>query len=131
MANIFNSISLFVSNLLFTQSEFDNNFNNMKNEYEQMKNEVNSKLNSSGGSGMGFPVWIPIVIFSVIFISITTFIIIAAIKSRKHTSDLANTVKNKMMEKMEKEENKNVCPYCGTRLREEDNRCPGCGAQRK
>lgn len=123
MANILNGLTLFVSKLLLTQNEFDEIF-------EQMKNDNNNSSNTSF-SGMGNHMWIFFVVFGVAFVIIVTSIIASVVKSRKKTGDLVDVVKTKLKENTEKEKTKNICSYCGTRLKDDENRCPSCGAQRK
>ena len=124
MVKIWNSLTLFAAKLLDIYSDFENTFGyNPREEMEKARKESEQIMQTG--------TIIATVVGVVTFIIILTVIIVAVVKSRKQTSDFANVVKNKLKENIEKEQNKDVCPYCGTRLKETDNRCKGCGAQRK
>ena len=124
MVKIWNSLTLFASKLLDIYSDFESSFGyNPKKEMEEARRESEQIMQTG--------TIIATVVGVVTFIIILTVIIVAAVKSHKKTSEFADVVKDKLKENIEKEKTKNVCPYCGTRLKDEDNRCPGCGAQRK
>ena len=124
MVKIWNSLTLFASKLLDIYKDFEDAFGyNPKKEMEEARRESEQIMQTG--------TIIATVVGVVTFIIILTVIIIAAVKSHKKTSEFADVVKDKLKENIEKEKTKNVCPYCGTRLKDEDNRCPGCGAQRK
>ncbi|MBQ2864018.1 MAG: hypothetical protein IJE91_00965 [Clostridia bacterium] len=132
MAKLWNSLSLFISKLLDVTDIWGTN-DEFEAKREEMMDNFNNFSTHSGGGGAdgGFSVWIPIAIFSVIFVVVTVIIIVSVVKAKRKTSELATKVKDKIKENIEHEKTKDICPYCGTRLKEEENRCPGCGAQRK
>ena len=105
-----NSFLLFISNLLFSMDVDD-----MEDFFDEI--EV--------GQIIG-------IVFAIIaVVAVIVFIIKFAKKSKKQTDGLIEEVKDKMQEKIVKEKTKDICEYCGTRLKETDDRCPNCGAQRK
>ena len=114
MANTFNSLILFASKLLNTLS-ISNDFDEFEKRSRQ--NFLESMI-------------IPIIFFIVIVV-INIVVVIGFVKSRKKSSEIADKVKEKMQEKIEHEKTKDVCPYCGNRLGEKENKCPSCGARRK
>ncbi len=127
MVKIWNSSTLFASKLLDIYKDFEDAFGyDPRDNMTNAQNSANETIKSGQTLGLVFGI-----IFGIVFLVIVIFIIIAAVKSHKKTSEFADVVKDKLKENIEKEKTKNVCPYCGTRLKDEDNRCPGCGAQRK
>lgn len=124
MVKIWNSLTLFAAKLLDIYSDFESSFGyNPKKEMENARRESEQIMQTG--------TIIATVVGVVTFIIVLAVIIVAVVKSRKQTSDFANVVKDKLKENIENEKTKNVCPYCGTRLKDSDNRCSGCGAQRK
>ena len=124
MVKIWNSLTLFVTKLLDIYSDFENTFGyNPREEMEEARRESEQIMQTG--------TIIAAVVGGVTFIIVLSIIIMVAVKSHKQTSDFANVVKDKLKENIENEKTKDVCPYCGTRLKETDNRCKGCGAQRK
>ncbi len=75
------------------------------------------------------------VVIAIVIAIVAIFIIVIAIKSAIKFKGTANEyyqkVKDKIAENVQKEENKNKCAYCGTRLNESEDRCPNCGARRQ
>ena len=127
MAKIWNSLCLLVSRLLDIYDDFENAFG-----YDPRENFNNTQEKANEAMEAGTIAAIIIgVVFGVIFVAVLVFIIVSAVKAKKKTSEFVDVVKNKIAQNVEQEKTKNICPYCGTRLKDEENRCPSCGAQRK
>ncbi len=104
-----NSFLLFISNLLFSMDiDFDDFF------------EDSMKIGQIIG-----------IVFAVITVLIIVMVIVSAIKAKNKTSGYIKNIKDKMVEKIEEQKTKDICEYCGSKLKPEENRCPNCGAQRK
>ena len=116
MAKILNNLMLFVSKLLDRFSDFDKEFENFDKEFDFF---------------YAIGTILPIIMFAGMFIAVTVIIIVSVVKSKRKTSEIATKVKDTINEKIEQEKTKDICPYCGTRLGENENKCPSCGARRK
>lgn len=116
MAKIFNNLMLFVSKLLDKFSDFDKEFENFDKEFDFF---------------YSIGTFLPIIMFAGMFIAVIVVVIVSIVKAKRKTSEIATKVKDTIKEKIEQEKTKDICPYCGTKLGEKENKCPGCGARRK
>lgn len=71
------------------------------------------------------------VIVALVIISTIIYTIIKFNKTKKSSNDFFNKVKNKIDKTIEQEKTKNICPYCGTHLKDDETKCPSCGARRQ
>ena len=69
-------------------------------------------------------------IFAVIFVGTIVLSVVLIRKGHKTTKNIVTKVKNKIAEQQEYYRTKDICEYCGTKMTEEENSCPGCGAKR-